>query len=344
MDSEFSDTSVTPRAPSQGKRGVRFQAKVEEVEPDDLVPLAVTLRAHQKKAARRRTLLLEEEKLVQKALREAERAEKAKKESNARRKGYAAEVAATRERRETQRQGFQPQRSSIVSSSSSASIASMDKNFYGRLEGRRSSTSLQVVDTSLRPKLPSRPASYTSSGESSPNPFSNDRGSSTTSLPQFGGSSRSVSSSADSVPRSRQHSRERVIQHSRERSAHSAQTSRSRKSSTSAKRQSNVPPVPFLARPWNVPEVHLPPANMMMQQGPFLASIRTQGAYLQPTVQPNFYVPNAVPVAVLPSTQHTILPRTHSATAVGNKTFNNSNRRVSSYGPTRSHSYSAQTS
>jgi len=334
------DAEVSPRALPQPKRGVRFQAQVEEVEPDDLVPLAVVQQAKKRKEERRRTLLLQEEKRIQKALVEARRAEKAAKEEEARRKVYAAEFVATRERRESQRIGYQPgKRASMISSSSSLSISSIEGAAVKRpiYDPRRASSGSQGDDKHLRPVPRSRPASYTSSGEESPNPFG-DRASSAGSGSALGHSSRSVTSSTESLTNVRTHSRERSVA--------SNHTSRSRKSSSAARhptQQEPVPPVPFLARSWNVPDLPLPPPNLM-QQGPFLASIRTQGAYMPPPM-PNFYLNAGGPMMMVaqPSTtppgnvrpkhpqHHNSFPRSSSGSSSTPKPP--SDRRSSSYGP-----------
>jgi hypothetical protein len=351
---DSADTDSAPPTPSQPKRGVRFHAEVEEVEPDDLIPLGVTLQIRRQKEERRRTLLLQEEKRIQKAQLEAIRSEKAAKEKEARRKVYSAELIATRERRETQRLGYQPaKRASMISSSSSLSISSLEGAAVKRpvYDPRRSSSSFQMDDKLLRPVPRSRPASFASSGEESPNHFT-DRASSAGSASALGHSSRSMTSSTDSLPQDRQHSRER--------SAGSNHTPRSRKSSASARptshsQQEPVPPVPFLARPWNVPDLPLPPVNFM-QQGPFLASIRTQGAYM-PTAVPNFYLTTGPVMMMMPQPaqsappspgnkrpahpqHHASFPRSASSGG-SNSTPKAAERRTSSYGPSRTQSYNS---
>jgi len=258
--------------------------------------------------------------------------------------------------REAQRLGFQPgKRTSMVSSSSSQSLSSAAAVGEGSSKrpaqnARWSSSSLQTdehLHLHLAPRSGSRsrPASYTSSGEDSPNPF-NDRASSSASLPGLAHSSRSVSSSGESLPRVRQRSRER-----------STTPSRARKSSTPSSRptlqQEPVPPVPFLARPWNMSDLAIPPANLM-HQGPFLASLRTQGTFLPSPAYPNFYM-NGQPNGMMPMPMPMPMPMGYGIPRQSTDPYPHANiysrdepsgpsktnrgtRRVSSYGPTRSQS------
>jgi hypothetical protein len=265
--------ATPPAVPTQLKRGVRFQQEVEEVDEDDLIPLGVTLKARREAEERERWIWAERERKEKEA--EARAAAEA-----ARKRQYVEELAATRRRREEHRAGFKP-RGDGERSASLEPPKSQAKSSRPTYDSRRSTSPTLHQPPHVRPRTISkgssgslsRPLSYASSSDDVTGFYSPSRASSSGSISgmtpsptrsSFAGSTddlkgdrRSSLINPDSVPRARKPSSAR---------------------SGSSRRQSEIPlmpQVPFLARNWDMPEMPLPPQTLM-QQGPFMASVRSQ--------------------------------------------------------------------
>lgn len=196
-----------------------------------------------------------------------------------RKKQYAEEIISSRRRREAHRNGYRP-RSGLSNEDSPSPTDHGPAASRPKYDKRHSSSSAQSLreteacDTRSRSRDSSpsysRPTSYASSGDES-FPYSRSRASSSSSVAGLGDFTYSPATSTDDLRAGRRRS---VA------SSDDAIVMRSRKISDRGRRTTmlpaeTTPPVPFLARNWDVQDVPIP-HEQLMQQGPFMASVRSQ--------------------------------------------------------------------
>src|ERR1700761_1471867 len=183
---------------SRSKRGVRFHVEVDEVDSDDLVPLALTLQINRQAAERKRLLEEEEDRKTREAQARA-------REEVRRKKQYAEEIISSRRRREAQRNGYRPRpglsNEDNPSPTDHGPTASRPK--YDKRHSSSSAQSLhetEACDTRSRSRDSSpsysRPTSYASSGDESL-PYGRSRASSSSSVAGLGNCTYSPATSTD---------------------------------------------------------------------------------------------------------------------------------------------------